>query len=127
MVFISCLQEQRDGIDLLEGDYDFEEPEMTVVEESPAKESEDPLSGITLQSLVGFTYPKTMKMGGTMYEKDVVILIDFGATSNFISTSVAQQLRLPLSNVPCLELTWVLGRRFLVTTFVKMSRPGNMR
>lgn len=73
------------------------------------EESEDPLSGITLHSLVGFTSPKTMKLSGTIDGKPVVILVDFGASSNFISTSVAKQIALPLSTCALFGVT--LGTR----------------
>lgn len=96
---------------LLEGNDEFDESEMPVVLEPPAEESEDPLSGITLQSLVGFTSPKTMKMGGTIDGKDVVILVDSGASSNFISTSVAQQLGLPLSTYAPFGVTLGTGMK----------------
>ena len=43
---------------------------------------EDPMAGITLHSLVGFTKPKTMKLEGIMAREKVIILIDSGATNN---------------------------------------------
>ena len=59
---------------------------------------EDPFQGISLQSLIGFTNSKTMKMEGSIGGNTVLILINSGATSNFIPTSVARRLGLPCTD-----------------------------
>lgn len=60
-------------------------------------EQNDPLAGITLQSSIGFTKPKTMKLEGTIKGQTLFVLIDSGASSNFISTPTAQLLGLSIS------------------------------
>lgn len=41
---------------------------------------------LSMNSVVGLTSPKTMKMKDTINGQEVVVLIDFGATHNFISS-----------------------------------------
>lgn len=47
-----------------------------------------------LNSLVGLTTPKTMKVMGSIMGQPVVVLIDCGATHNFISAELVEQLGL---------------------------------
>ncbi|XP_068662850.1 uncharacterized protein [Aristolochia californica] len=52
---------------------------------------------VSLNSVVGLTLPKTIKIAGSIGEQLVVVLIDGGATHNFISTTVVKKLHLLLS------------------------------
>lgn len=45
----------------------------------------------------GLNFPKTMKILGTIGKKLVIVLIDSGATHNFISDEVVRELELPFS------------------------------
>lgn len=45
--------------------------------------------------VVGLTPPQTMKVKGKIIGQSVVVLIDCGATHNFISTKLVQRLGLP--------------------------------
>lgn len=72
--------------------------ELTPSEAPVPQENDDPLVGITLQSLIGFTYPKTMKFEGEISGKRVLVLLDSEATNNYISTSFAVELGLEISN-----------------------------
>lgn len=49
---------------------------------------------VHLNSVVGLSNPKTMKMEGVIGEQEVVILVDSGATHNFISREVVEKLKL---------------------------------
>ncbi|GKB08561.1 putative mitochondrial protein, partial [Tanacetum coccineum] len=49
---------------------------------------------VSLNSVIGFTSPRTMKIRGSIGGLDVVVLIDCGATHNFISHRVVEQLAL---------------------------------
>ena len=72
--------------------------------------AEDPLQGISLQSLIGFTNPKTMKMEGSIEGNTVLVLIDSGATSN-ISTSVARRLGFPCTDYKPFGVTLGTGTK----------------
>ncbi|KAL2543175.1 Eukaryotic aspartyl protease family protein [Abeliophyllum distichum] len=49
---------------------------------------------LSINSVVGLTEPRTMKLVGHIAQKEVVVLIDSGATHNFISAEIVQQLGL---------------------------------
>lgn len=51
---------------------------------------------LSLNSVVGLTAPRTMKLKGRIKGTEVVILIDSGASHNFISTELVQSLDLGL-------------------------------
>ena len=52
---------------------------------------------LSLNSVVGLTTSGTMKIKGTIRSKEVIILVDSGATHNFLSLDLVQQLALPLT------------------------------
>ena len=49
---------------------------------------------LSLCSARGLTQPQTMKMEGVIQGRKVLVLIDSGASHNFISTRLIQELRL---------------------------------
>lgn len=51
-----------------------------------------------MQSLIGLTAEKSMRMKGKIAETEVVVLIDSGATSNFISAKLARLINLPVTD-----------------------------
>lgn len=51
-------------------------------------------SELSLNSVVGLTTPSTMKVRGTVGSKEVVILVDCGATHNFLSLDLIRQLEI---------------------------------
>ncbi|XP_062093432.1 uncharacterized protein LOC133799409 [Humulus lupulus] len=52
---------------------------------------------VPLNSVVRLTSPKTMKLMGSIHGHEVVVLIDSGATHNFITSELASKLALPIS------------------------------
>nr|XP_016495663.1 PREDICTED: uncharacterized protein LOC107814725 isoform X3 [Nicotiana tabacum] len=52
------------------------------------------LMQLSLHSIAGFTSKKSLKVWGTILGKKVIVLIDSGASTNFISCTVAEALRL---------------------------------
>lgn len=67
-------------------------------------------SGLEMKALqisFGLTSNKSFKVLGKLGGTKVVILIDIGATSNFISKSLAQQLMLTVTSTP--EYTMEVG------------------
>lgn len=53
---------------------------------------------LSLNSVVGLTTPKTMKLKGSVLGQSVIVLIDCGATHNFISAELAGKLALPVTH-----------------------------
>ena len=51
---------------------------------------------VSLNSVVGVTTPKTMKLKLMIGEQEVVVLIDPGATHNFISLYLVNRIQLPV-------------------------------
>ncbi|PWA91318.1 Ty3/gypsy retrotransposon protein [Artemisia annua] len=47
---------------------------------------------VSLNSVLGFTTPRTMKVQGKLGDRDVVVLIDCGATHNFLSNNLVKDL-----------------------------------
>ena len=52
---------------------------------------------LSLNSVLGLTVPGTMKIKGRLGPKDVTVLIDCGATHNFLFVDLIKELKLPLS------------------------------
>lgn len=57
---------------------------------------EQELHLLSLNSMVGITSKKTMKMEGVLGNREVVVFIDSGATCNFIATRLVEEMRLPV-------------------------------
>lgn len=63
----------------------------------PLSPTEDVNTEVSLNSVVGLSNPKTMKVRGLIGNIGVVVLIDPGATHNFLSTSVIQSGKIPVT------------------------------
>ncbi|KAL2533550.1 Ty3/gypsy retrotransposon protein [Abeliophyllum distichum] len=50
---------------------------------------------LSLNSVVGLTAPQTMKLKGSILQQKVVVLLDCGATHNFILAKLVEKLGLP--------------------------------
>lgn len=78
------------------GDNDEEEEpqeqEQQAHEVDCEAEEEQELVTLTLNSKAGSTTEKSMKMRGQIKGRDVVVLIDSGATSNFIDEKLVQEM-----------------------------------
>lgn len=82
----------------LEGSDEKEEEELSEEEKSEDQEchQEQKLHVLSLNSMVGITSKKTMKMRGLIGSREVVILVDSSATCNFISKKLVEELKLPV-------------------------------
>ncbi|KAI0523140.1 hypothetical protein KFK09_005530 [Dendrobium nobile] len=65
---------------------------------------------VSLNSVVGFTPSHTMKVKGEIADLEVVVLIDSGATHNFISTQVVNQLGVKLVDTGCYGVMMGTGK-----------------
>lgn len=52
---------------------------------------------VSLNSVVGLSNPKTMKLIGKIADKEVVVMIDPGATHNFVSLKAVEELAIPVA------------------------------
>lgn len=52
---------------------------------------------LSMNSVIRLTSPKTMKVRGTVNGQKVVVLIDFGATHNFISIEFFRKLKITVT------------------------------
>lgn len=68
---------------------------------------EPQLGAISLKSFWGLTSPTTTKMRGVLRKQSVVVMLDSGATHNFISPALLTRAHLKTSTSPGLEI--VLG------------------
>lgn len=71
---------------------------LLILNEEESNEEEAPAEGeaaeVELRAITGVTSKRTMKLKGQVNGKEVVILIDSGATNNFISQELVEDLRL---------------------------------
>lgn len=54
------------------------------------------LAELSLNSIVGLSTQKNMKVRGKLAQQEIITLTDCGATHNFISNMVVKHLGLPL-------------------------------
>ncbi|KAL0534139.1 hypothetical protein IC582_028420 [Cucumis melo] len=83
--------------------------ELEIVEETEAKSAELRVAEVqphttacvelSINSVVGLNDPGTMKVRGSLQGKEVVILIDYGATHNFVSEKLVTSLQLPIKEI----------------------------
>ena len=72
----------------------------------------DEIAELSVNSMVGLSSSKTMKLKGTIAHQEVIIMIDYGATHKFISTNLVQKLRLPLEATTSYDV--LMGTRLVV-------------
>ncbi|TYK16772.1 Transposon Ty3-G Gag-Pol polyprotein [Cucumis melo var. makuwa] len=80
--------------------------ELEIVEETEAENAELKVAEVqphattcielSIYSVVGLNDPGTMKVRGSLQGKEVVVLIDCGATHNFVSEKLVTSLQLPI-------------------------------
>ncbi|KAA0037013.1 peroxidase 64 [Cucumis melo var. makuwa] len=70
--------------------------EEKTLEPLQEEEKQKTFAELSLNSVVGLNDPGTMKVKGKLQEKEVIILIDCGATHNFISEKLVESLQLPV-------------------------------
>ena len=90
-----CKNKELQVLVLQEGHIDSEAGPHTSIDETQEEEVEE-VAKLSLNSVVGLSTPRTMKVKGKIAQHEVVVLIDYGATHNFISTKLVQELELPL-------------------------------
>ncbi|TYK05776.1 ty3-gypsy retrotransposon protein [Cucumis melo var. makuwa] len=56
-----------------------------------------PVVELSLNSVVGLTAPGTFKVKGMVEDREIMIMIDCGATHNFISLKLVEELNIPIA------------------------------
>ncbi|KFK40184.1 hypothetical protein AALP_AA3G341400 [Arabis alpina] len=82
------------------------QPDGSEKEWEPKKEEDEVVevqdtakfAALSLNSLVGISSPRTMKMRGQIANTEVTVMIDSGASHNFVSLGLVQQLCLAVDN-----------------------------
>lgn len=69
-----------------------ETAEDVVVEELEEVEEGNTVN-ISLNSVVGISNPKTMKLLGKIDNEELVVMVDYRATNNFISNLIVQKTK----------------------------------
>lgn len=80
-----------------------EEP-RELVEEVVEDEVEAVVAEVSINSVVGLTSPRTMKLRGSIGDETVVVLIDNGASHNFISEKLVAKLGLSTNDTSRYEV-----------------------
>lgn len=79
-----------------EDDFENDEDERELQALEFLEEEEIPAT-VSINSIVGLTNPKTMKLIGKIGKREVVVMVDPGATHNFISLKAVEQLEIPVT------------------------------
>ena len=85
-----CKKKELSIILALDEDEDEEDHEEEAEMNSTTK--------VCLNFVLGITKPKTMKLKGIIQNKEVVVMIDPGATHNFIALKTVERLQIPVTN-----------------------------
>ena len=128
---------ENEEYEIIEED-DTEQKELNVVE---VVQEEQTVVVLSINSVVGLSNPVTMKVKGKLQGKEIIILIDCGATHNFISESLLEELKINTKSITnygvilgsgtaikgkgvCEAIEMVLGKWRVVDDFLPLELGG---
>lgn len=82
-------------------------PQSSKLEETLEVRPNSPQPKISLNSVLGITSPRTLKLLGYIGGQEVVVMVDPGATHNFVSKETVEKLNIPVT--PSKEFRVSLG------------------
>lgn len=88
-------------------------------EASTHSSDEENLMSLSQWAAQGIMGKKTIRLQGLIGGKEVLILVDSGSSANFISESLAQQLKCPLVDIPATTVTVANGGKLTTTQKVQ--------
>ncbi|KAA0047601.1 ty3-gypsy retrotransposon protein [Cucumis melo var. makuwa] len=74
---------------------DLDDAEMGEIKNEGAMVEVSPVVKLSLNSVVGLTTPDTFKTKGMVEDREIVSMIDCGATHNFISLKLVEEVNIP--------------------------------
>lgn len=96
-----CKRRELSVLLIDDGEEDYSEGTGSEPPPSPTEELTNEVTihpEVSLNSVVGLSNPRTMKLRGKVGESEVVVLIDPGATHNFVSLDKVAALKLPVTD-----------------------------
>jgi hypothetical protein len=82
---------------------------------SISSDDEEELLSLSLSAVQGIQGPKTLKLQGLIQKQEILILVDSGSSSTFISSATATRLQLPQQQAPELLVTIAMDPKWPVT------------
>ena len=104
---------------LVQDDHQGEEITGTTNFDELQEEEVDEVAVLSINYVVGLSTPRTKKIKGNIDQREAIVMIDCGATLNFISTKLVYKLALPL------EAT--TGYEVLMGTSMGVKGEGSFR
>lgn len=93
-----------------EEDVEYGEMADPTILDSPTSQQPEPIqTEISLNSVMGISSPKTLKMEGSINGESVIVMVDPGATHNFISLDTVARLQIPITPSKTFEVSLGTG------------------
>lgn len=87
-------------LELTDGNEGADRDEDNTPDDIPDSGSQADLAEISFNAILGKSAGTTMKLQGTICNREVLILVDSGSTHNFVAENIVKELKLPVQFVP---------------------------
>jgi len=88
-------------------------PEANKSEPTSEESSEDEVFSLSQAAIVGVQGRKTIKITGLVNSQEILILIDSGSSSSFLSEKTVDTLKCALTSAPPVSVTVANGEKLL--------------
>ncbi|KAA0051936.1 ty3-gypsy retrotransposon protein [Cucumis melo var. makuwa] len=103
---------------------DIDDAEMEDIVNEGAMVEVSPVVELSLNLVVGLTASGTFKVKSMVEDREIVIMIACGATHNFISLKLVEELNIPIVETTNYGSLWASGRLFRGEESAKGSQWG---